>query len=88
MVHRLRLLPPTGLVRLPLLRPVRLARERHRRRGLWARRANAPWGWDDHDDGGQLLGGEFATDPAKLISIYFSNLGSFSRSYLRNGYQS
>jgi hypothetical protein len=50
--------------------------------------ANAPWGWDDHDDGGQLLGGEFATDPAKLISIYFSNLGSFGRTYLRNGYQS
>jgi hypothetical protein len=50
--------------------------------------ANAPWGWDDHDDGGQLTGGEFATDPAKLVSIYFSNLGSFSRGYLRNGYRS
>jgi hypothetical protein len=33
-------------------------------------------------------GGEFATDPAKLVSIYFSNLGSFSRGYLRNGYRS
>jgi hypothetical protein len=50
--------------------------------------ANPPWGWDDHDDGGQLLGGEFATDPAKLVSIYFSDLGSFSRGYLRNGYRS
>lgn len=49
---------------------------------------NAPWGWDDHDDGDALLGGEFATDPGKLISIYFSNIGSFSRAYLRNGYQS
>jgi hypothetical protein len=50
--------------------------------------ANAPWGWDDHDDGSQLLGGEMATDPAKLVAIYFSNLGSFSRAYLRNGYRS
>jgi hypothetical protein len=48
--------------------------------------ANAPWGWDDTDDGGQLLGGELATDPAKLIAIYFSNLGAFSRAYARNGY--
>jgi hypothetical protein len=50
--------------------------------------ANPPWGWDAHDDGGQLLGGEFPTDPAKLVSIYFSNLGSFCRGYLRNGYRS
>jgi hypothetical protein len=49
--------------------------------------AQAPWGWDDHDDGGQLLGGELATDPAKLMAIYFSNLGNFSRTYTRNGYR-
>ncbi|BBB91847.1 MAG TPA: hypothetical protein PKA28_08230 [Methylomusa anaerophila] len=48
--------------------------------------ANAGWKWDDHNDGGQLLGGELATDPAKLIAIYFSNLGNFSRTYLRNLY--
>ena len=48
--------------------------------------ANAPWGWDDHDDG-QVLRGELATDPAKLVATYFANLGSFSRAYLRNGYQ-
>ncbi|WP_196427268.1 hypothetical protein [Paenibacillus woosongensis] len=50
--------------------------------------ANAPWAWDDKDDGGQLKGGELATDPAKLISIYFGNLGSFSREYVRNPYNS
>lgn len=49
--------------------------------------AHAPWKWDDHDDGSQLLGGELATDPAKLIAIYFSNLGEFSRAYARNAYQ-
>ncbi len=50
--------------------------------------ANAPWGWDDHDDGSALQGGEHATDPAKLVAIYFSNLGNFSRDYVRNPYQS
>ncbi|MGH9246490.1 MAG: hypothetical protein ACRD29_19705 [Acidimicrobiales bacterium] len=48
--------------------------------------ANAPWRWDDHDDGGDLVGGELATEPAKLIAIYFSNRGDFSRTYQRNGY--
>ncbi len=50
--------------------------------------ANAPWGWDDGDDGSDLQGGEHATDPAKLVAIYFSNLGDFSRDYVRNQYRS
>jgi hypothetical protein len=50
--------------------------------------ANAPWGWDDGDDGSDLQGGEHATDPAKLVAIYFSNLGDFSRDYVRNEYRS
>lgn len=49
--------------------------------------ANAPWRWDDQNDGDTLPGGELATDPAKLGSIYFSNLGTWSRTYLRNGYR-
>lgn len=49
--------------------------------------AHAPWKWDDHDDGSDLPGGELATDPAKLMAIYFSNLGTFSRTYTRNGYR-
>ncbi|WP_240702997.1 hypothetical protein [Cohnella luojiensis] len=47
--------------------------------------ANAAWGWDDGDDG-NVFRGEMATDPAKLIATYFSNIGSFSRTYLRNSY--
>lgn len=49
--------------------------------------AHTAWAWDDWNDGGSLLGGDMATDPAKLIAIYFANLGSFSRTYTRNGYQ-
>ncbi len=49
--------------------------------------ANAPWGWDDHDDGENLLRGVIARDPAKLVAIYFGNEGVFSRTYLRNGYR-
>lgn len=49
--------------------------------------ANAPWKWDDNNDGGELTGGELATDPAKLVKIYFSNLGNFSETYEFNLYQ-
>ncbi|WP_255298399.1 hypothetical protein [Brevibacillus dissolubilis] len=49
--------------------------------------ANTGWKWDDGNDGGELTGGELAVDPAKLVSIYFSNLGSFDRNYVRNGYR-
>ena len=50
--------------------------------------ANAPWKWDDKDDGGRLQGGELAVDPIKLIKIYFTGLGIFSEVYLSNRYQS
>lgn len=49
--------------------------------------ANAPWGWDDGNDGSDLPRGLLATDPAKLVSIYFGNEGVFSLSYTRNGYR-
>jgi len=49
--------------------------------------ANAPWAWDDDDDGGDLLAGLLATDPAKLVSTYFTGETPFSRTYLRNDYQ-
>jgi hypothetical protein len=49
--------------------------------------AHTPWKWDDQDDGSALLGGELAIDPAKLVSIYFGNEGSFSRTYVRNSYR-
>ncbi|MGH3658303.1 MAG: hypothetical protein ACRDUA_16740, partial [Micromonosporaceae bacterium] len=43
--------------------------------------ANAPWGWDDSDDGSDLQRGLLATDPALLVSAYFGNEGAFSRTY-------
>ncbi|MES9972030.1 MAG: hypothetical protein ABW092_18505 [Candidatus Thiodiazotropha sp.] len=49
--------------------------------------ANAPWAWDDSNDGSQLTGGELATDPAKLTQIYFNDLGIFSTIYTYNPYQ-
>ena len=70
--------------------------------GLWERReqketfsapgtfagggANAPWGWDDGDDG-NVSRGDFATDPAKLIDVYFEGLSSFSKEYESNLYR-
>jgi hypothetical protein len=49
--------------------------------------AHAPWRWDDQNDGGDLPGGELATDPARLVAAYFGNLGDFSPTYVRNGYR-
>ncbi|HET8660730.1 MAG TPA: hypothetical protein VFM55_17215 [Micromonosporaceae bacterium] len=49
--------------------------------------ANTPWGWDDGDDGSDLPRGLPATDPAKLVSTYFANEGTFSLTYTRNGYR-
>ncbi|WP_117215793.1 hypothetical protein [Allorhizocola rhizosphaerae] len=49
--------------------------------------ANAPWGWDDGDDGSDLQRGLLATDPAKLVSIYFANEGNFALTYTRNAYR-
>lgn len=46
--------------------------------------AHAPWFWDDDDD--QPRPGELATDPANIAAVYFKNFGSFSTSYLKNGY--
>ena len=48
--------------------------------------ANTPWGWDDHNDGGDLPRGLLATDPAKLVNAYFAGKGGFSLTYTRNGY--
>jgi hypothetical protein len=48
--------------------------------------ANAPWGWDDHDDG-PVGRGDIATDPVRLVKHYFSNLGEFSEHYVRNPYR-
>lgn len=45
--------------------------------------ANAPWGWNDSNDG-ESYRGEFALDPAQLVGFYFGGLGSFSQQYLRN----
>jgi hypothetical protein len=52
--------------------------------GCGTNSANAPWGWDDGNDGPAR--GELATDPAKLAAAYFSVPGSLSRSYTSNGY--
>jgi hypothetical protein len=49
--------------------------------------ANAPWGWDDGNDGSDLPRGLLATDPAKLVAAYFGNEGTFSLTYTRNGYR-
>lgn len=47
--------------------------------------ANAPWGWDDHNDGGSYRG-EFALDPVHLFDHYFDGLATFSHRYLSNQY--
>ena len=56
--------------------------------------ANAPWGWDDVGDkiivqigkGDNIAKGVIATDPAKLVTNYFSNLGDYSMEYIHNPY--
>ncbi|WP_018348918.1 hypothetical protein [Longispora albida] len=49
--------------------------------------ANAPWGWDDGNDGSDLQRGLLATDPAKLVTAYFNGEGTFGLAYTRNGYR-
>ncbi|WP_054049729.1 hypothetical protein [Alloactinosynnema sp. L-07] len=49
--------------------------------------ANAPWGWDDGNDGGDIPRGLLATDPAYLVSQYFNGEGTFSLAYTRNSYR-
>jgi len=47
--------------------------------------ANAPWAWDDGND---VPGrGELATDPARLINLYYKNLGSYDLNYVSNIYR-
>ncbi|RKG89778.1 hypothetical protein D7V97_42380 [Corallococcus sp. CA053C] len=48
--------------------------------------ANAPWGWDDQNDG-PILRGEIAKDPAKLAAYYFSPSTQFSTTYTFNPFQ-
>jgi hypothetical protein len=48
--------------------------------------ANAPWGWDDGDDGSDLPRGLLATDPARLVGAYFNGEAPFSLAYTRNPY--
>jgi hypothetical protein len=47
--------------------------------------ANAPWGWDDGDDGA-VRRGDIAMDPVKLVSHYFRIPEPVSRSYTYNPY--
>lgn len=47
--------------------------------------ANAPWGWDDKDDG-PVLRGELALDPAHLVSHYFRSSVPMTRTYDCNPY--
>lgn len=46
--------------------------------------ANAPWGWDDGDDGPNY-NGELALDPAAVADYYF-NGSTFNKTYTRNKY--
>ncbi len=48
-------------------------------------KANAPWGWNDHDDG-LIERGDFFLDPAKMVNYYYSNLGDFSLEYTHHPY--
>ncbi|MCY1041176.1 hypothetical protein OV208_07580 [Corallococcus sp. bb12-1] len=48
--------------------------------------ANAPWGWDDQNDG-PILSGEIAKDPAKLAAYYFSPSSQFSTTYTFNPFK-
>lgn len=45
--------------------------------------ANAPWGWDDSNDG-SVYKGEMALDPAHLTDVYYDGLGTFDTTYIRN----
>lgn len=47
--------------------------------------ANAPWGWNDGDDGPNYAGA-LALDPASLVNYYFKGLGNFSLVYTNNKY--
>jgi hypothetical protein len=53
--------------------------------GCTTNSANAPWGWDDHNDGPGR--GTLATDPAGLVADYFHIPEALSRTYTFNPYQ-
>jgi hypothetical protein len=48
-------------------------------------KANAPGGWDDHDDG-KIGRGELYEDPTHLVDYYFDGLGNFSHDYIYRSY--
>jgi hypothetical protein len=48
--------------------------------------ANAPWGWDDGNDG-DVGRGDIATDPSKLVARYFRFSATPSRIYTFNPYR-
>ena len=47
--------------------------------------ANAPWGWDDHDDGPAR--GALASDPAGLVRAYFAIPEAVSTTYTFNPFR-
>lgn len=47
--------------------------------------AHTAWAWDDGND--SVDGGFMATDPARLVTEYFGNTGTFDSAYTRNQYQ-
>ncbi|OPH58999.1 hypothetical protein BC351_21950 [Paenibacillus ferrarius] len=49
--------------------------------------ANAPWGWDDSDDGPALQGMNWS-DPAHQVDVHLNGLGNFSHNYVFNPYYS
>ena len=53
--------------------------------GCRSNAANAPWGWDDSDDGAPR--GALATDPAGLLLDYFRVPEGMSRAYTYNPYR-
>jgi hypothetical protein len=44
-------------------------------------KADAPWGWDDKDDG-DVSAEQFFLDPAYLVDYYHDGLGIFSQYYV------
>lgn len=48
--------------------------------------ANAPWGWDDWNDG-DVFTPQFFTDPAYLVDYYHDGLGTFFTSYTYKSYE-
>ncbi|MEV6632963.1 hypothetical protein AB0M54_19665 [Actinoplanes sp. NPDC051470] len=48
--------------------------------------ANSPWGWDDGND--VPARGELASDPARLVTEYFTIPAAVSRTYTYNPYRS